>query len=328
MPQPLILLLLILLGCQSSPPQPEHFSQTFMTIDFHLSVGDRLNFDQKKKIQEIIESTFAEIDAIFNKWNSQSEISQINRLPAHIPLPLSPQLYQFLERLDILVALSEGCFDPTIEPLQQLWKESLEKGKYPDKQAIAEFIPAIGWDKIHLSDGSFTKEDGRTQLDLGGVAKGLCVDRLTDRLTTAGFHNLFIEWGGEMRTTGRHPSGRPWHIYISHYENSHPSHAIAHLDLADQALATSGDYHQFWKIQTDQGEEKTYCHIFNPHTLAPLEVKKGSMASCSLLASDCVTADALAKVPMFFESPQEVEQWISKVKKLNPEIHFWLYYRD
>lgn len=315
--------LLFLTGCQSSTRQVTHFTQNRMTIDYHISIGDPLTQQQKEQVQNIIKVTFEEIDAIYNKWNAQSELSQLNTLSAHTPFILSPPLYQFLQRLDSLVHLSNKRFDPAIEPLQQLWKEKLIQGKCPTQEEIHSLKPCLGWDKIHFTNGIFYKEDSRTQLDLGGVAKGLCVDLLIERLHQIGLNHLFIEWGGEIRTLGIHPSNRPWHVYISRLTNHDPSQAIAHLKLTNLALATSGDYFQYWTIQTEL-KEKTYCHIFNPLTLQPIEIKPGSVASASLIARDCVTADALAKVLMLFDTVDEAQNWLSKLQAEYPELACWI----
>ncbi len=319
--------LFFLISCQSasiSSVKPTLFTQNIMTIDYRILVGDRLNETNKHQIQQIIQATFQEIDAIYNKWNPSSELSQLNALPAHTPYPLSPSLYQFLQRLESFVYLSEGRFDPTIESIQQLWKEKLTQGQCPSEQEIALLKPSVGWHTLHFKDGIFSKEDSRTQLDLGGVAKGLSVDLLIERLSQAGYRQLFVEWGGEIRATGMHPAGRPWHVYISRLGNPDPSQALAYLQLIDRALATSGDYFQSWNAYTQQGEQKTFCHIFNPHTLTPVEVKAGSVASASLLARDCVTADALAKVLMLFDSVEEAQIWIKKLQEPFPELACWI----
>ena len=303
---------------------PTHFSQNVMTIDYHISIGDHLTASQKQQIQQVIDATFQEIDAIYNKWNPHSEISHLNSLPAYTPQRLSPQLNQFLERLDLFVQVSEGRFDPTIEPLQQLWKAKLEQGQCPAPEEVEALKSCIGWHKIHLTNGIFYKEHEHTQLDLGGIAKGFCVDLLMERLHQIGLNHLYIEWGGEIRTLGFHPSKRPWRVYISRLENSDPLQALAYLDLSDQALATSGDYFQYWTVKTEQGGEKTYCHIFNPLTLAPLEVKPGSVASASLLAPDCMTADALAKVLMLFDSSEEAQAWLEHLQRQLPDLACWI----
>lgn len=307
-----LIVLFFFTGCQntSTHSSPVHFSQNRMTIDYHIIVGESLDEKKKKMVQNVIDQVFYEIDMIFNKWNPQSEISIINALPENTVHSLSSPLLHFLKKIDELVALSGGLFDPTIEPLQKLWINYLDLGIEPPIEEIDKIKPSIGWDKIEVNEGNLIKKDKRTQLDFGGVAKGLCVDMLIERLSELGLLNLYVEWGGEIKTLGTHPSNRPWRIFISHLGDGDPNKGLAFLELNNQAIATSGDYFQFWAVNDRYGHPKTYCHVFNPLTLYPLEVKNGSVASASFRARDCLTADALAKVLMLFNSVSEAEAWI------------------
>lgn len=300
------------------------FSQNVMTIDYHISIGQVLPTEQKRHVQKIIDSTFNEIHSIYNKWNPSSEISQLNCLKAHEQKVLSPELYNFFLRMDQLVNISEGLFDPTLEPLQQLWKKNLENNKIPTQDEINDLKPALGWDKIHFQNGMFYKEDSRSALDLGGIAKGLGVDLLVERLNQSGFDSVFVEWGGEIRCSGNHPDGRPWKVFIRGIGDPLPDHAIAHLNLINQAIATSGDYFQFWSIKNSEGVIVKYCHIFNPRTLSPVRITQYSIGSASLAAQDCVTADALAKVLMLFDTVEEAEEWAKRVQERFPDVTYWI----
>lgn len=323
-------LFFILNSCQSARPiiHPTHFAQNVMTIDYHVIVGDRVSPSQTRYIQHVIDSTFQEINDIYNKWNPHSELSQLNNLEAHTPFSLSPQLNQFLQRINQLVKLSNGLFDPTIEPIQQLWITQLKQGTCPTAEQIETLKPCIGWHTLHIENGIFSKKDRRTKLDLGGVAKGYCVDLIIERLHQIGLNNLYVEWGGEIRTLGFHPSKRPWRVFISRLTNPDPSQAIAEVDLIDRALATSGDYFQYWEILNEHGEKIVYCHIFNPLTLMPLQIKRGSIASTSLLALDCTTADALAKILMLFDSTEEAQAWLEQMQMQFPYLACWIVTRD
>lgn len=313
-------------SCRSSYSSSSiaQFSANIMTIDYHISVGGPLSAEDKFRIRKIIEITFQEIDHIYNKWNPQSELSRLNQLAAGTPLQLSTPLYHFFQRLDLLVNLTEGRFDPTIEPLQHLWKEKLEKGDTPLISEIDMIIPLVGWHKIHFENGFFMKDDEGIQLDLGGSAKGLCVDLLIERLMQAGFPNAYVEWGGEIRTNGTHPSGRPWQIFISRLGDANPEKALDRVILNNQAIATSGDYYQNWKIRSEAGEERVYSHIFNPKTLLPLEIKPGSIASISVVANDCVTADVLATSLMLFENASAAQAWLEEIQKTHPDLACWI----
>lgn len=333
---PLLSILLHFSSCHTNPqPQAQQqttvFTDTVMTMSYRIIIGESLSIEKKQVVEKIIENTFAEINAIYNKWNPTSEISKLNQLKAGEMARLSPELERFLFQTQEIVEITEGRFDPTIEPLQQLWKEKLAQGKIPSDEEIDAIIPALGWDKIHFNNGVFFKHHSLTQLDLGGIAKGYCVDLLVERLNASGYPNLFVEWGGEIRTSGQHPDLRPWRIFISRLGDTNPDSAIATLDLVNQAIATSGDYLQYWSVDIENTQEnaatkpKTYFHIFDPHTYRPLEITPRSIASASVLAPTCLLADGLATAAMMFPSQAEAEAWLEEIKqKFFPSLEFWL----
>lgn len=290
-----------------------------MTIDYRITLPTADYLQKKEQIHQIVDSVFEEIDTTYNKWNPHSELSRLNNAKANTPLPLSQQLEQFLKDTGTIVAMTDGRFDPTIEPLQRVWKKAMEQGREPSQADIAAITPAVGWHHIHFGNGTFTKDHDGTMLDLGGIAKGLAVDMLTERLHEAGIPDLYVEWGGEIRATGQHPDGRPWNIFISRLDNTDPEQAIAHVSLHDQAIATSGDYLQFWTVG-----DKRYFHIIDPATHAPLVATATSVASASVLAPTCVLADGLATGLMTFSTVAEAQQWAEKIRVQNPDIAFWV----
>lgn len=326
----ILISILFLSGCQDNDGAEEMvtiFADRQMTIDYKIIIGQKTSSEQDGVIHKIIKSTFEEINAIYNKWNPNSELSQLNQLPADKVIGLSPQLENLLLQTEQVVELSQGLFDPTIEPLQSLWKAKLEQGSIPSDEEIAAVLPLVGWDKIHFGNGFFYKDEDATSLDLGGIAKGFGVDLLLERLVRAGFSNVFVEWGGEIRTEGEHPEGRPWTIYISRLANMDPEKAIAHVALKDCAIATSGDYLQNWTIKTDHGNS-VFFHIFDPKTGRPMTTKETTVASASVIAPTCALADGLATVAMMFPSLDEAEAWANKMQERDPTLKFWLISRE
>jgi FAD:protein FMN transferase len=328
MRHPWLCVILVLVGCGSeSPPQTTTFAGNVMTIDYKIIVGSPITAADKDGVQQIMFATFQEVNSIYNKWNPQSELSRLNQSPAKIKIRISKQLEKLLAETDKIVKLTGGRFDPTIEPLQQLWKSKLEKGTVPSESDIQTVSEAIGWDKIHFGQGVFWKDHLTTSLDLGGIAKGYCVDLLVERLNKAGFAHVFVEWGGEIRASGHHPDNRPWNIYISRLENENPDQAIATLSLVDQAIATSGDYLQNWIVFDEKsGKEVTYFHIIDPLTRRPLLSTSRSIASASVLAANCTLADGLATAAMMFHTQEEAEAWIESLGELG--IQAWFYTRN
>lgn len=319
------LVLLLLCGCSSPAPPPPTttFSGIQMTIGYHITIGHPLTKYQEKILKQLIESVFDETNRIYNKWNPASELSRLNGLKAGERANVSPELSALLSLTNRVVRATEGRFDPTIEPLQQLWKLHLEAHTVPDPAQLDAIKGTIGWDRVHFAEGVFWKDDDRISLDLGGIAKGYCVDLLVERIVAAGYPNVLVEWGGEMRAAGGHPDQRPWRIYITHLEDTDPDNAVAHLDLVDQAIATSGDYLQQWDVGG-----KVYYHIFDPKATAPLVATAVSICSVSVVAPTCALADALATAGMMFSSVEEAKQWATEMQERWPEATFWFVTRE
>lgn len=301
------------------------FDGNEMTIDYHIVV----NMAQKdeEKVKEIIANTFQEIDRIYNKWNPNSEISRINRLEAYETISLSLQLEYFLRLTEKMVEQSEGRFDPTVEPLQKIWKDHLERGIIPSQERIDEILPAIGWKNIHFGKGKIFKDQSKTSLDFGGIAKGHCVDLIVEKIVAAGFNDVLVEWGGEIRVHGRQSVERPWSVMVSGLDEMDSRSVIAQMSLDNQSIATSGDYIQNWSIQQD-GYEVVYFHIIDPRTAKPLESTSSSVASATVIAPTCLMADALAKAAIMHSSFSAAKEWVDEMNRRNPDIKFLLFSRE
>lgn len=312
--RPLLFCLLLLLTACQNKPEPASFSGNAMTIGYRILIGKQLSDQESRQVQELIQEVFSEVNTIYNNWNPYSEISQLNRLPAKEKRLVSEPLYNFLTLTAELVELTDGRFDPTVYPLHKLWISYLKQGLTPPADEIAAASQLVGWDKIHLENGFFSKDYQGTSLDLGGIAKGYAVDLIVERLAKEGFTDAYVEWGGEIRTSGSHPSGRPWSILISALADNDPTKAAAQLQLHDKAVATSGDYIQYW--QTFSGE--VYFHIINPRTLTPLSIHPHSIASVSVIADSCMLADALATAGMTFDSVEEAKE----LQERQPNVEF------
>lgn len=289
-------------------------------------VGSSLESNQKAIVQQIIDATFDEVNSIYNKWNPNSELSKLNLAKAHTQVKLSKELENLLTLTSEMVTLSNGKFDPTIEPLQKLWKKALSKGTIPSDAAIEKKLTLVGFDNIHIKNGFFSKDHESLSLDLGGIAKGFAVDLLVTRLNAAGYLNVFVEWGGEIKATGIHPEFRPWHIFIARLHDKNPDNAIATLDLHSQAIATSGDYLQNWTIKKDN-KLKTYFHVFDKNSGKPRKIKHSSIGSASVIANSCMVADAIATALMLFDNKEEALKWVEEVKMIYPEIVVYLFTR-
>ncbi len=289
------LLLLAIYLYTEKDPTVTSFEGIAMTIPYRILVGDPVSFEQAELIENRIQKVFTKTHQHFNKWNKESELTLINRTEAGIEIAVSEVLMPLLKITDRLYRVTEGRFDPTVEAAQEIWKETF----------LEETPTLFNWSDIELKQNSLIKTKSGLQIDLGGIAKGYCLDLMKDAINELGFHNLLIEWGGDFVACGKHPKKRGWQVGIRSFTDGE---VVETIELNNAALATSGDYLQKWDL-----DDRSFSHIFDPLTGLPMEIKTGGIGSVSVLSSNATEADALATALMLFESEEEAKEWISSI---------------
>jgi thiamine biosynthesis lipoprotein len=96
-------------------------------------------------------------------------------------------------------------------------------------------------------------------------------------------------------------------------KNNNQMSFTAIIKLKDRALATSGNYRKFY---IENG--KKYAHIIDPFTGYPA---KHNLLSATVLADDCMTADAYATAFMVM-GLEKSKQFLSAYKELQLEVFF------
>jgi thiamine biosynthesis lipoprotein len=119
-------------------------------------------------------------------------------------------------------------------------------------------------------------------IDLGGIAKGYGVDRAVDALRQWGVRNALVNVGGDLYALGVSDDGDPWEIGIrSASDRGRITHTVR---VENRAIATSGDYEQFF-----EHAGRRYHHLLDPVTAAP---RRSPAHSVTVSADTCMTADA------------------------------------
>ena len=119
-------------------------------------------------------------------------------------------------------------------------------------------------------------------LDLGGIAKGFAVDMAVKILISEGIRSGIVNAGGDLRVFGDAP--KP--VQIRNPKNL--SELLQIGSLQNAALATSSLY-----FAKRDGHES---HLINPLATEESDIYIHSSDSYSILAKECVYADALTKV--------------------------------
>ena len=227
-----------------------------------------------------------EVDRLMSAYREDSEVSEINRDAFDRPVKVSDLTFNAIKRSVEISRETDGAFDITVGPLMRLWRAAEEAGTLPAEETIKATLKKVGGaDNILLNEEEKTVRflvEGM-RIDLGGIAKGIAVDRAVEVLRAEGIKGAVVDAGGDLAATGRDKDGVKWVVGVRNFfrRKGH----IERLALEDKAVATSGDYERFYEI-----DGVRYSHIIDPRTGLPV---KGA-ASVSVIAPDCATADALA----------------------------------
>ena len=103
------------------------------------------------------------------------------------------------------------------------------------------------------------------------------------KLKNARVKSALINAGGDIYCLGDN-NGKPWRVNVQ--DPRHPKHMLRRLKVENRAVATSGDYEQFFDFRG-----RRYSHIIDPATGYPANA---GISSATVIASNALTADALS----------------------------------
>ncbi len=246
-----------------------------------------LQEEQQEAIESTIKQTVDQIDQRMSTWKDDSELSLLNRHDT-TPYGVSAELMGVLVSASDFHRLTGGAFDITVEPLVRAYGFGPDvPPEVPTDEELKELLGRTGLGKLILNPaaGTVTKKHPDLHCDLSGIAKGYAVDRVAAALEELGQDDFMVEIGGEIRTKGRNGSGEIWRIGV---EQPDPTvrEAGRVIPLKDIAIATSGEYRNFYEVGGAR-----YSHTIDPRTGRPIE---HHLASVSVLNRSCMAADAIA----------------------------------
>ena len=289
----LIVLLTAGTGFSLLYPEPAavelHMSGRTMGTTYNVKYRPTHNTPIVKDLQIEVDALLAEINHTMSTYDPESELSRFNRLRTTDWVPASASILAVLKTALEVGVQSDGAFDITVGPLVNLWGFGPEV--HPDRIPLESDIAAArarsGLDKITLSktQPAIRKHRPDVFLDLSGIAKGYGVDRVAELMTAHGIEHYMVEIGGEIRVRGLKEHDTPWRIAI---EKPLPGERSVQtmLALSDIALATSGNYRNFFEIAG-----RRYSHTIDPTTGWPID---NHLVSVTVLADTSMRADAWA----------------------------------
>lgn len=285
-----MLALAVLAGCSFEAEEKVwEISGPVFGTRYHVSV---VMADDQARLESIargIEEVLEGVDGSMSTWRDDSELSRFNQLPDQSQwTTISPGLYRVLARSRQISDLTAGAFDVTIGPIVNLWGFGPEARpeNVPAEEQLTLLLAQTGYQHLDLrAEPPSLKAEPRQYVDLSAIAKGYAVDEVARYLDSAGLSAFLVEIGGEVSTQGRKPDGSNWRLAI---EAPVPGQREVNrvVVIGDRAMATSGDYRNYY-----ESDGQRFSHTIDPSDGRPID---HYLASVTVIAEDCMTADALA----------------------------------
>ena len=241
-------------------------------------------------VRAAVQGALDEVDRSMSTWRDDSDLARIRA--ADGPVEVTAETALVVQAALDLAEASGGAFDPTVQPLVELWGFRGEpRTTWPTDAEIGATLDRVGWQKVSVAWPGPTVDSGGTALDLSAIAKGHAVDRVSHALSDLGLGSHMVEVGGEVRTAGSGPSGA-WRLGVdAPADHATPgSELAAVVELSNGALATSGNYRNFYEI-----DGRRVGHTLDPRTGRPATTE---VLSATVVAPDCRTADGWATALM------------------------------
>jgi len=268
-------------------------------------------FENLEGLQQEIDNCLDEINRSMSVYIKDSEISLLNKSQSLKPMAVSKDFLMVIKTAEEIYRQTEGAWDGTVGPLVNLWGFGTagHGRQVPPREEIERLLLNTGFDNIEVIENKYlSKKKPGIFLDLNSIAKGYGVDQIAKLIKAKGIQNYLVEIGGEVYAEGYRKDGGKWKIGINKPEKNAPFDQVYKIaSLHNKAMATSGDYRNFFK---ENG--KIYSHIIDPKTGYPVS---NQVVSVSIIADSCTFADGLATGVMVM-GPQKGIDLINRLENV------------
>lgn len=286
--RPLLILIFLLLGACTREPVVFELNGSTMGTSYQIKTVDRAV--DPSKVKQVLDR----VNQTFSNWDPNSEISRLNRNPSEDWMAVSPALFELLVQSQQLYQQTHGYFDPGLGRLIDLWGFGPKPvDTPPSAQLIKQALAGGSIRQLQLSQGR-VKKSRSVELNLSAIAKGYGIDQLAQLLSAQGIEHFMVEIGGEVLSRGMR-ADQPWRVGIEMPSGQAPKL----IELHNQAVATSGDYRNYWHYQGQR-----YAHILDPHTGLPAD---SDIASVSVLTDSATLSDAYATAMLAMGSQKALQ---------------------
>jgi thiamine biosynthesis lipoprotein len=230
------------------------------------------------------------LETIFTLYKPDSEIVRLNR-DRRLAVP-SRDLLVVLEESRRIAQASGGAFDPTVQPLWNLYSayftahEAATRG--PSRSLIEAAHAATDFTALDAGPRGIGFAKPGMALTLNGIAQGYITDRIADLLRNEGFDHAMVELG-ETRALGAAPDGQPFKVELM--KPQQPRLLDRTIALADASLSVSGGYglrfgHSDFHHIIDPGTGRSANRLLDVAVIAPRATQADGLSTAIFVAGE------------------------------------------
>ena len=283
-----ILSLLVLAGTGCSSTAPRSYSQFLLDTTITITAYDRLPSRTVAQVFDYVADVERRMSTTEADWES-TELLQVNRAAGQIPVQVSEDTFQLMQKALFYSELREGAFDVTIWPLSRIWDiDTLEEQEtIPTAADIQSARALVDHTQLVLDTQRRTLylSTSGMGVDVGAIAKGWAADRAAAMLVAQGFSSVLLDFGGNIVLIGHKPDNQHWKVGV---QNPHKIQGryLGIIESGPAAIVTSGNYERFYEYQGVR-----YHHILDPSTGWPVE---NTLSSVTIISARATDADVLS----------------------------------
>jgi FAD:protein FMN transferase len=219
----------------------------------------------------------------FSLYQADSDICTLNR--TGILVSPDADMVALLRASLLFADLTNGAFDPTVQPLWQLYADHFSSDRPdpegPSTEKLTEALAKVGCAGLLVSENRIALTRRGAAITLNGIAQGYATDHVVTNLRRAGLSTTLVDMG-EIRAIGARLDGTPWRVGLA--DPDRPGVLTETVDLVDRAVATSaGAGFRF-------DSRGRFTHLFDPSTGRSPSLYR----TVSVIAPTATEADALS----------------------------------
>ncbi|MGN0808323.1 MAG: FAD:protein FMN transferase [Candidatus Coproplasma sp.] len=279
-----------------------------MGTDAVLRIADEDNYATEAKytafsnLWEEVKGVLTSVENSVSATIETSCIYRFNQAQAGTTVEIDKTAYEILSLAMAVYDNTQGSFNPAVYQSVRAFGFGTAKINKPSKLPEESAVQAYKTLSDSFADLTLSQNDGKyyalkpqttvtvdgtthsLKLDLGGIAKGWCADKIDELIDQSGFKYGYFSFGSSTMAVKSHSTSEN-NYYTLRVTDPRSSGAYANFKIKDKCLSTSGDYEQYYEI-----DGVRYCHIIDPQTGRPVQT---GVASVTIVGGSAAEDDAL-----------------------------------